>query len=175
MFIMSSMYFFVSKYCKYFLFVQLFSIRSLNMIFKMRSEGNESYVKELFTNVDWKSDKNYFILKIWYISIPVKERSIEIYVGACRLISIDTSNFCADYYRNMTGQMTLILQLTYWHFKTLFPWMRSKVDFLRTLHEMSGVHESRWSLPKHIGRKNWIAIGLVLHLESYMRIFCRYY
>ena len=40
---------------------------------------------------------------------------------------------------------------------------------------MSGVHESRLSLPKHIGRKNRIAIGLVLHLESYIRIFYRYY
>ena len=35
---------------------------------------------------------------------------------------------------------------------------------------MSGVHESRLSLPKHIGRKSRIAIGLVLHLESYIRI-----
>ena len=48
--------------------------------------------------------------------------------------------------------------------------MRRKVNFLRPLHEMSGVHESRLSLPKHIGRKNRIAIGLVLHLESYIRI-----
>ena len=41
---------------------------------------------------------------------------------------------------------------------------------------MSGVHESRLSLPKHIGRKNRIAIGLVLHLESYIRIsIYRYY
>ena len=145
--------------------MQIFSFRaavfnskwSCYMIFKMRSEGNESYVKQLFTNVDWKSDNNYFVLKIWYISIwnlalSKKEKSIEIYVGAsCRLILIDTSNFCADYYKNMTGQMTLIVQLTYWHFKTLFPWMHSKVNFIRTLHEMSGLPRKNLGLSK----KHW--------------------
>ena len=46
----------------------------------------------------------------------------------------------------MTGHLTLILQLTYWHFEMLFPWMRNKVNFIRALHEMSGIPKNNSGL-----------------------------
>ena len=150
---MGSMYLFVSKYCKSCLFVHFFQFEVILLHDIQNEIGRKWILRKTIAYECWrKIGKKIFPASFQndvmfnYSVKPIKGRSTNIYIGSCELILIGKSNFGIDGYSNMTGHLTLILKMTYWHFKTLFPWMHIKVNFIRTLHGMPGIPRNNLGL-----------------------------